>query len=354
MRPLATLLLIVFAMPLSAQWIGQPTPGIPRKAGGDADLAAAAPRTADGRTDLSGLWRPAGVTGDLRDVSRLKPWVREAMAAHERNYYKQGPHMACLPSGPGYIAGSGGGGGGMRRIVQGSNVIAVLHSDMIQRQIFLDGRQLETDPLPVWMGYSVGRWDGATLVVESNGYNDKTWLHPEGLVHTEQLRVTERYTRRDFGHLQIDVTYTDAGAFDSPLHAVVELVYAADDELLELVCNEAEEGSSKHWVGDKLTDAAQAAVEVPASSLAAYVGRYEGIWLSNPTTVERFDRGWAPLREPQWQQPLRARRAVRDNLCLPDLPVGTTLCLHTRCRWQGDPGRRGAGPRGAWIFKRTR
>jgi hypothetical protein len=353
MRHLVTLALLVLATPLPAQWLDQPTPGIPRKPGGEPNLTAKAPRTADNRPDLSGLWRPAGVTGDLRDVSRIKPWVREAMAAHERNYYKDGPHMACLPSGPGYIAGSGGGGGGLRRIVQGSPVTAILNSDMVYRQIFMDGRKLESDPLPVWMGYSVGRWEGDTLVVDSNGYNAKTWLHPEGLVHTEQLRVTERYTRMDFGHLQVEVTYTDPGAYDAPLRAVVNLVYAADDELLELVCNEAPEGSSKHWVGDKLTDAAQAAVDVPTTTLAGYVGRFEGIWLSNPTAVE------VTLEEGR----LFVSRNGSNKFALVAQSETTFVC--PTCQW-GQPYvfTRGADGRatqiaevqvsGAWIFKRTR
>ena len=92
-------------------------------------------------------------------------------------------------------------------------MIVFLNEDFTFRQIFMDGRALESNPHPVWMGYSIGRWDGDTLVVESNGYNDKTWVHNEGLPHTERLRITERYRRPDFGHVQIDVTYDDPGAF---------------------------------------------------------------------------------------------------------------------------------------------
>src|SRR5918994_580547 len=200
---LATLVLLASATPAAAQWLDTPTPGIPRTADGKPNLTAPAPRAADGRPELTGLWRSRGVTGDLRDETKVQSWAREAMAQHESNYYRDGPHMRCLPQGPSYIASAGGGGGSHRRFVQSPTVIAILNPDTTYRQIFLDGRTLEADPLPIWQGYAVGRWDGDTLVVESNGYNDRTWLHPEGLVHTEQLRITERYRRIDFGHMQV-------------------------------------------------------------------------------------------------------------------------------------------------------
>ncbi|MCZ6584492.1 MAG: hypothetical protein O6930_00600, partial [Gammaproteobacteria bacterium] len=101
---------------------------------------------------------------------------------------------------------------------------------------------------------------------------------------TESLRITERYRRLDFGHIQLDVTYEDPGAFDSSLHAVVEMEFAADDELLETVCNEASEGLS-HWGGD-ITEAEKRAVEVAPEILAKYIGTYQGFWLRNLITVE--------------------------------------------------------------------
>jgi hypothetical protein len=198
---------------VEAQWLDVKTPGIPRTADGTADLTAPAPRTADGRPELTGLWRPAGTTGDLRDPTKIQAWARTAMAEHERDYYKNGPHMLCLPGGPSLIA------GGMRRMVQSPTMIAVLNSDLSYRQIYMDGRALEPDPLPIWMGYSAGRWDGDTLVVESNGFNERTWLHQEGLVHTDKLRITERYRRSDFGHMQLDITYDDPATFNAPLQA---------------------------------------------------------------------------------------------------------------------------------------
>jgi hypothetical protein len=348
-RQLVTLFWLA-AAPLAAhaQWLTLSTPGIPRTADGKPDLTATAPRTADGHPELTGLWRPAGTSGDLRDESKIQAWARAARAENERTYYKDGPHMQCLPSGPSFVAG----GGGLRRIVQSPTVIAVLNGDLTYRQIFMDGRALEPDPLPIWMGYSVGRWDGATLVVESNGFNDKTWLHAEGLVHTEKLRITERYRRTDFGHLQLDVTYDDPGTFDTPLHATVKLEYAADDELLESVCNEASEGGTKHWVGDKTADNHAAAVDVAAGVLAKYVGTYRGYWLDNMTTVEvALENGALSLRRNGGpKSPLVAQSET------------TFVC--PSCQW-GQPyvfSRKGDGMAtqvseiqvsGAWLFKRV-
>ena len=215
-RRLATLVLLVSATSsrrvgtvADARYTRHPAHGR-RQAGSLRALAAH--RRWPSRTDRF-VARP-GTRGDLRDESKVQAWARTAMAEHESNYYREGPHMRCLPQGPSYVAGAGGGGGNMRRIVQSPTVIAILNPDTTYRQIFTDGRTLEADPLPIWQGYSVGRWDGDTLVVESNGYNDKTWLHAEGLGHTEQLRITERYRRTDFGHMQVDVTYDDPGTFD--------------------------------------------------------------------------------------------------------------------------------------------
>ena len=282
-RLLATLVLLASTTPLAAQWLTLSTPGIPRTADGGLDTSAPVPRTDDGRPDLSGLWIPVEESGDLRDTSKIHEWARTLIVERERRFFEDSPRFRCLPSGPAYLT-AGGLSGGLRRIVQHPTVIAFLYADQAYRQIFMDGRELEPDPLPVWMGYSVGRWDGDTLVVESNGYNDKTWLHSQGLPHSESLRITERYDRSDFGHIQLDVTYEDPGAFNSPLHAVVEMAFVADDVLLETVCNESSEGLS-HW-GGEITEAEEQVVEVAPEILAKYVGTYQGYWLRNLITVE--------------------------------------------------------------------
>ena len=351
-RYLTVLVLLVFSAPLAAQWLGVPTPGIPRTADGSPDLFAPLPRTADGRPELTGLWQIVSVGTELGDESKLQPWVIEAMAAHERNFYRDGTQMQCQPGGPAYNTGGPAGGGSLRQIVQGSTVIAILYSDLTFRQVFTDGRELEPDPLPVFQGYSVGHWEGDTLVVESNGYNDKTWLDAWGHEHTDALRVTERYRRTDFGHMEVDVTYNDPGTFKEPLNFIVEMEYAADDVILEVVCNESTEGGVKHWVGDKLSDARASAVEVAPAVLANYVGTYQGIWLEYPTTVEVTLEDGALY--------LSRNGADKEEL----IPQSDTTFICATCTWSQPYVFNGNGQvkatsveevqvSGRWVFERT-
>ena len=127
----------------------------------------------------------------------------------------------------------------MSKIIQTPSLIVILNPDLTYRQIFTDGRALETDANPSWMGYSVGHWEGDTLVVESAGFNDRTWLD-RGYPHTEALRAVERYRRADFGHLTLEVELHDPALYTAPWKATVEAQLAADTELLEYVCNENE------------------------------------------------------------------------------------------------------------------
>ncbi len=282
-RWIAIAALLASSMPALAQWLTLATPDVPRTADGAPDLSAPAPRTPGGHIDLTGLWIPVKVSGNLLDPANVHEWARSLMTEREARYFQDDPRFRCLPSGPGFLTLSGAN-FGMRRIVQHPSVIAILNADLKYRQIFMDGRQLEPDPHPIWTGYSVGRWDGDTLVVESNGYNDKTWLTARGLPHTERLRITERYLRTDFGHIRLDASYEDPDAFESPLRATIEFRLAADEEMLELVCNEASEGQS-HW-GGNITQADVRVVEVSPETLARYVGTYEGYWLNSWTRVD--------------------------------------------------------------------
>jgi hypothetical protein len=283
-RLAALLFLIATSSPLHAQWFEWQSPLVPRTADGRPDMSAPAPRTADGRMDLSGLWVPEAAQGSLFDESRILGWALEAMAEAEEGFYTTAPRFNCLPSGPSaYPAGASA--GGTRRILQHPEIIAILNSDMTYRQVYMDGRGLEPDPLlPTWTGYSAGRWEGDALVVESNGYNDKTWLTREGLPHTDQLRMTERYSRLDYGHMELEITYEDPGTFTGPVRATVDLVLRPDAAMLEVVCNESETGR-RHYSGE-ISQAEEKVVVVPVSVLEGYVGTYRGIWLGNLITAE--------------------------------------------------------------------
>jgi hypothetical protein len=259
----ASILTLVAAT--SAQWLTQPTAGIPRLPDGKPNLSAAVPRSADGKPDLSGLWHagPKWDT-DLKEADVL-PWAQAQARQRLANPASLSWSVLCLPPGP-MVTFSG-----PLKIIQTPQIVAVLYEVPNNfRQIFLDGRNVPQDPNPTWQGYSVGRWDGETLVVESNGFNDKSWIGRPGFPHTEALRMTERYRRRDFGHMDVQVTFDDPKTFVRPWSATTELLYDADTELQEFVCNENEK-SVQHFVQPK--DAPE--ITIDAASLAKFAGVYE-------------------------------------------------------------------------------
>jgi hypothetical protein len=181
--------------------------------------------------------------------------------------------VRCLPLGPAYSTSGDSTGSEMTRIVQTPQLIVMLNPDLTYRQIWMDGRPLEREPNPSWMGYSVGRWDGDTLVVESYGFNSGSWLDRNGNPHTEQLRLTERYRRPSFGALEIEVTFSDPGVYAKPWTVKLGAEYAADTEMLEWVCNEGASRSLVHWVGTA-ADERRNEVKVAPEILSRYVGTY--------------------------------------------------------------------------------
>ncbi|HLH44907.1 MAG TPA: hypothetical protein VKV74_18100 [Bryobacteraceae bacterium] len=252
---------------LQAQWIQQPTVGIPRTPGGKADLTAPAPRSADGKPDFSGLWTffpgKGGLTQQLKP-SDIKPWAEALHKQRDEDLSHDSPASQCLPGGFG--------GFGLAKVLQTPGLIVILMEDLTYRQIFLDGRQLPKDPNPAWMGYSVGHWEGDTLVVESTGYNDRTWLE-QGYPHTENLRLTERWSRADFGHMSMDVTFSDPAIYAKPWSSSISAAYTADTDLLEYVCAENEK-DRVHSIGKK-SDDTKHAVSLPPEVLSKYAGRYD-------------------------------------------------------------------------------
>src|SRR4029434_6565570 len=263
---LAALTLVMASTPAGAQWLDRKTPGIPRTADGKPNLSAPAPRGPDGKPDFTGLWEGPNVVA-RPDADTLQPWVRDLVLQRQQEYYKGRPFYQCLPSGPEAERFAG-----WKRVLQTPAAIAILSDDLTYRVIHMDGRQLEADPAPSWMGYSVGRWEGDTLVVESNGYNEKTWTRRYGVSHSDRLRVIERYRRTNFGSLQLEVTYHDPSAYLKPWGFTATMSLTADTEMLEAVC----ERSSDHWAN--LSDAASTAVKIPRDVLARYVGVYKGIY----------------------------------------------------------------------------
>ena len=286
MRKLAALVLAIsMSSSLYAQWFDWGFPLVPRTDDGKPHLSAPVPRATADQVDLSGLWVPQSASGSVYDTSKIKDWAIDAIAEAERNFHSTAPRFNCLPSGPGtypaeVLA------GGMRRIVQHPEVIAILNSDMTYRQVFIDGRELAAEPLlPSWMGYSVGHWEGDTLIVESNGYNNKTWLTQEGLPHTDQLHITERYTRLDYGHMKLEISYKDPGTFiEGPVEATIDLVLRPESVMLEVICNESKT-SRRHYSG-VIDQSEEQVVEVPMNILKEYVGTYRGSWAARVVTVE--------------------------------------------------------------------
>ena len=271
----AAIILMVGTIPAGAQWLDRPTSGIARTHDGKPDLTLPAPRGPDGKPDLTGIWN-GPVPVPRPDLATAQAWVRDVIRQREQDYYRTRPYFQCLPSGPEATRFAG-----WKRILQTRAAVAILNDDLTYRVIHMDGRELEASPAPSWMGYSVGRWDGDTLVVDSIGFNDKTWLAESGLPHTEALRVTERYRRRDVGQLEVEVTYTDPAAYTQPWGFTANMSLVADTEMLEAVC----ERNSESWTG-RVSDAARTAVVVPPDVLARYVGVYKGFWGATPRTVE--------------------------------------------------------------------
>lgn len=263
----AVVVLLLLPTGVDAQWLTHPTPNIPRTSDGKPNLAAPAPRSEHGHPDLSGVWTVAQTFPPLIGVPLEALTAESKTLVHEReeNFFRDRPAFRCHPNGPEVVR-------GWRRIIQTPSLIAIAYDNLTYRLIFMDGRRLEANPHRTWMGYSVGHWEGDTLVVESFGFNDRTWLDASGLPHTEGLRTTERYRRRSFGQAEVELTVTDPGSFEKAWTVTFNLAFQADTEMVEAVCED-----KSHWIG-RLSDLERGAVTVSPLTLAKYVGVYSGLW----------------------------------------------------------------------------
>ncbi|HEX4134974.1 MAG TPA: hypothetical protein VHY84_10220 [Bryobacteraceae bacterium] len=228
---------------LMAQWTKMPSAGIPRTADGKVNLSAPAPKTRDGKPDLSGIWEPSAnkylrdIAADLKpDGVPFQPWAKTLFEERATgSHSKEDPDANCLPQGVPKIDAAP----APWKIVQNPGFIVIVYEAFnLWRQVFLDGRELEKDVNPSWLGYSTGKWDGNTLVVDSRGFNGKTWLDQLGRPSTEALHVTERFHRKDFGHMNIQITIDDSKAYTRPWTVSEEVHLLPETELLEFICNE--------------------------------------------------------------------------------------------------------------------
>jgi hypothetical protein len=285
---LKVLSLALIASCASGQWLNYPTPGIPRLPDGKPNLAAPAQKATDGKPDLSGVWtiNAAANPASLLKPGDAQPWAEALTKERQENLGKDNPSSVhCLPFGPGFASATN-----FLKIVQTPALIVILSEDLTYRQIFLDGRDLPAAPNPDFMGYSVGHWEGDTLVVATAGYNDPTWLDNAGHPHTEALRTVEWFRRRDFGHLEITETFDDPNAFVRPWTVNATGNLTPDSDLLEYVCNENNKDIA-HLVG-KASDQKGVAVEVAAEILARYAAVFAGTLPSGrPIRLEIFPVG---------------------------------------------------------------
>jgi len=240
---------------IGAQWLGYRVPGTPRNANGSVNLTAPAPMAADGKPDLSGVWESEpGYFFDLaKDLHPgdvvMQPWAKALQAEREGKEHQDDLLSECMPPGVPRINMSTPDAPHPFKIVQTPALVVLLYETSANstfRQVFLDGRPLPKDPQPSWLGYSIGHWEGNTLVVETIGFNGRSWVDTaKGHPQTESARVTERFTRKDFGHLEIDITIDDPQAYTKPWRAKVPVKLLSDSDLIETYCENEKDMAHK-------------------------------------------------------------------------------------------------------------
>jgi hypothetical protein len=269
--------LLLFTLPAFAQWPDYPSPNVPHAKDGKPDLTGPVPKAADGHPDLTGLWeyyrerpqnRPAtpppappaapgtgfgavapgsnsffNIGISLKDGLPFTPWAADIRKSRMSGNNQDNPDAHCLPIGLMQLHQHP----QPRKIIQTPGVTVVLYEAQGGvRQIFTDGRPLPKNVEPWWYGYSIGHWDGNTFVVETTGFRDDVWLDVEGSPLTNSGKMTERFTRVDFGHMNIDVTVEDPKAYTKPWTVTIKQKILLNSDLIEFVCNENEK-DAQHY-----------------------------------------------------------------------------------------------------------
>jgi hypothetical protein len=267
MKTVTALIAVVCAMSAapSAQWLKYPTAGVPKASDGRPKLDAPAPRASDGKPDLSGIWdiehnRPCAPPGcfdmevgqefvnigwSLKGGLPYQPWAAETRKTRNEQNGKDDPVTHCLPGGvvKGHTSAL------LRKIVQTPGLLLILReADASYRQIFTDGRPLPSVEQPTYNGYSVGKWEGDTLVVQTVGFKDGLWLDRSGSPMTDAAKMTERFRRVNYGKLEIEITVDDPKAYTAPWTVKLNHSILLDTDLLDYTCLENEK-SLVHLVG---------------------------------------------------------------------------------------------------------
>ena len=266
----ALVFVAIAAVPLGAQWPKFPSPG-PKTTDGTYDLRAPTPRTPDGKPDLSGVWEtiqgrrgggppavaaegtgelpPSGsIFGNIGDQTPggapYQPWAAELVKKRMADNSKDNPDAHCLPMGLMQMTSHP----YPKKIIQTPSEVIIIYegSGTTVREIFLDGRTPAKDAEPWWNGYSTGRWEGDTLVVETVGFMDDGWLDVRGSPLTSAGKLIERFRRPNFGSLVIEVTVDDPKTYTKPFTATVNNRLLPDQQLIEFVCLDK---SAAHYVG---------------------------------------------------------------------------------------------------------
>ena len=192
------------------------------------------PRTSEGKPDLSGIW--INVYNPDTPPPPLQAWAAELLRQRTEDGSKDYPGGLCLPANASSITRAF-----PYKLVQTPSLIVAIHESDTPglRQIFLDGRGHPRDWNPTWQGHSIGKWEADTLVIDTTGFNDKAWLSLSGIPHTEKLHTIERIRRPDYGHIEVEITMEDSGAFTGPWKRTFTATLAPpEEEILEFICNE--------------------------------------------------------------------------------------------------------------------
>jgi hypothetical protein len=283
LRSSIALAMLLASQPLTAQWVNYPSRGVPRKADGTVNMSAPAPRLADGKPDLSGIWTtaepyirpegelstpnraapakptpPAQGPGDQSNIraSRqmanigvdvegglpYRPWLAALVKERTANLAIDDPHIRCLPDN--FLRAYGL--PHLLKFVHSPGLLVVLNEvNAGYRQIFTDARPLPKEPFPSWQGYSSAKWSGDTLVIDTIGVRDGSWIDWQGSEIGESAKVREEIRRPDFGHLEIQVTVDDPKAYTKPWTVKLLQRIVVDTELIDEICLENEQ-SLKH------------------------------------------------------------------------------------------------------------